>query len=129
MTEKIGTVERTFDAQLSCVRDARRFVRTYARQWSFSTGRLADIELAASELATNAIVHGSGGTFSVSMKSEDDGFVLTVESSGAHTLPQIKRPMPGDRSGRGLLIVSQLGDEFSALGTRAGITMCCTFRQ
>lgn len=119
--------ERTFAARLTSIALARNFVRLFALHWPFSGPRLSDIELATSELATNAIVHGCGESFTIELEGSRNGFVVRVISIGALTLPQIRRPSSFERTGRGLLIVSQVGDNLSAIGDRLGVTMSCQF--
>jgi hypothetical protein len=119
--------ERMFPSTLISISEVRNFVRMFASKWSFSTPRLSDIELASSELATNAIVHGCGETFKVELVGTFNGFVLRVFSIGALTLPQIRHPSAFERTGRGLLIVSQVGENLSAVGDRLGVTMSCEF--
>ena len=119
--------ERTFPATVIAISQARNFVGTFASQWAFSAPRLADIQLATSELATNAVVHGRGPTFRVGLVGSVSGLQLEVESTGTATVPQIRRPMQHERTGRGLLIVSRLADRLTVHSTEVGVTLSCDF--
>jgi anti-sigma regulatory factor (Ser/Thr protein kinase) len=91
--------------------EPRRAVVAEASQAGFRADRIADLELAVSELATNSVVHGGGrGEFAV--WREDDRLVLDVRDRGRLTDPLAGRrpPAPAMPGGRGLLMVGLLAD-------------------
>lgn len=106
--------EKYFDPKLESVRSARRFVATVLQPWEFA-GLADDICLCVSELASNALVHGTspGHGFLVRLAIED-GFVrLEVHDSRSRLDDrqlQVRHPAPSSASGRGLLIVDALAD-------------------
>jgi anti-sigma regulatory factor (Ser/Thr protein kinase) len=91
--------------------EPRRAAVAEASRAGFSADRIADLELAVSELATNSVVHGGGrGEFGV--WREDDWLVLEVRDRGRLTDPLAGRrpPAPTVPGGRGLLMVNLLAD-------------------
>jgi anti-sigma regulatory factor (Ser/Thr protein kinase) len=66
--------------------------------------------LLVSELTTN-VVHHTDTSFS--LRADVTSFALRVEvADGSVEPPVVKRPTPGEIGGRGLLLVSQLADQW-----------------
>lgn len=120
-----GAVEAAFSAPLPAPAGAalrgpfgpgdvpavRRTVATWARSCGLPAERVEALALAASELATNAVVHGSGsGT--LSMWEEPGAVVLELHDDGrlADPLTGRLRPPAGQEGGAGLYLVNQLAD-------------------
>jgi anti-sigma regulatory factor (Ser/Thr protein kinase) len=90
-------------------------VRSYVRS---CLSDLPDVQddavLAASELATNAVEHGSGVSFLVEIETTSDAVDLSVESQlkGPWSASIPAAPLEGEvpRGGRGLRIVAALAD-------------------
>lgn len=110
---------------------ARRFVREHAAG-VIEGDRIMDVELAASELVTNAIEHametGEQPQVEVSVDVTDTVFHLAV-SAPASQLPQLAR---GDipvtaRQGRGLFIVSRLCDSVAVSADQGVVSVSCRF--
>jgi anti-sigma regulatory factor (Ser/Thr protein kinase) len=89
----------------------RAFARDRARAAGLGAPRQADVEVAVNELTTNSVRHG-GGAGAVRIWSELAVLVCEVSDAGWITDPLVgrRRPMPSQRSGRGLWIVNQLCD-------------------
>jgi anti-sigma regulatory factor (Ser/Thr protein kinase) len=82
---------------------AREFVRGHLERHGLPD--LVDpVQLAASELATNAMVHART-TFTVGL-SRTDGTVLLVVADRCPRRPVLVAPVPTDAGGRGLTIVA-----------------------
>ncbi|QIK08178.1 ATP-binding protein [Streptomyces sp. ID38640] len=106
------TTERFFVPAPDSVRRARGFaVRTLA-DWGLEE-RADDVRLCVSELATNAVEHGTGCChgFSVTMTAEDDAVRVEVHHHG-HRRPRLRHPTDDEVSGRGLRIVDMLSDDW-----------------
>jgi anti-sigma regulatory factor (Ser/Thr protein kinase) len=95
-----------------CISSARRFVRDIAVDW-YTTEEVPDIaELLASEIVTNALVHGAvdfptSSTLRVAVGR--DGPVMTVDVyDSCITVPELRRVDSLETSGRGLAIVETL---------------------
>jgi anti-sigma regulatory factor (Ser/Thr protein kinase) len=105
MTEPL---RRTFAASPAAVREARAFVRDALAGRAEPT-IASDLELALSELASNAVRH-AGTPFDVVIAT--DGFVR-VEVEDASPSITIRHPPPEDAAdGRGLQIVGELCDRW-----------------
>jgi anti-sigma regulatory factor (Ser/Thr protein kinase) len=103
---------------------ARRFVAEHATRAGLPPERVADLAVAVSELATNAIEHG-GGTGELALWIETDQLVCQLTDSGHLSEPLAGRiPVPADAptGGRGLLLVNQLCDLVRVHTTPTGTT-------
>ena len=89
---------------------ARRYVASQAATWP--AGLLDLVELLASEVVTNAVIHGRGP---VELLLNDDGSRLKVDVGDGKPgpLPWMPgQPADGHERGRGLLIVDYLADRW-----------------
>lgn len=86
-----------------------------------STARVADLVLAANELATNSVVHG-GGSGSVRVWSETGAVVCEICDNGSIEDPLAGRRRPSAESigGRGLWIANQLCELVQVRTLRSG---------
>ncbi len=101
---------RSFAADPLSLAPARRFVQ---RELAGCDPELvADAVMAASELATNAVVHARTD-FSVTVECTPDCLRVTVSDAGPG-LPELRPTGPLAETGRGLLLVN-------ALATRWGV--------
>ncbi|MGW6145578.1 ATP-binding protein [Streptomyces sp. NPDC055140] len=107
MTE---TTQRFFKAQPESIGQARRFATDALTEWDLP-GRADDIRLCVSELATNALVHGTVADhgFLVKLDADDDVVRLEVHDSRSQH-PAVRQAADTDLSGRGLTLVSVLAD-------------------
>jgi anti-sigma regulatory factor (Ser/Thr protein kinase) len=102
----------------------RRTVRHWAASCGLSAERAESLELAATELSTNSILHGGGGG-SIAMWTEDGAAVLEFTDAGYVPEPLTGRLLPdtGGLSGRGLYLVNQLCDLVQLRSSPAGTTV------
>ncbi|MDI6519890.1 ATP-binding protein [Streptomyces coelicoflavus] len=106
----IETVQHFFEARPESVGQARQFVSTVLSGWG-CVERRDDIRLCVSELATNALVHGTVADrgFLVRLNAEDDVVRLEVHDS-LRRRPELRQTVDTDLSGRGLVLVAALAD-------------------
>ncbi|MFD5748091.1 ATP-binding protein [Streptomyces sp. NPDC127033] len=106
----IESVQRYFEAHPESVRQAGEFASTTLAGWDIAE-RVDDIHLCVSELATNALVHGtvSDHGFLVRLDAEDDVVRLEVHDSRRRR-PGTRQAADTDVSGRGLVLVAALAD-------------------
>ncbi|MDX3530010.1 ATP-binding protein [Streptomyces sp. ID05-39B] len=99
-----------FPRRRTTPRTARNFVAATLTEWG-ETNRLDDIRLCASELVTNAVLHGApvGRLVLVRVESLDEQLRIEVHDSGENT-PTQRVPEESAVDGRGLLIVSTTAD-------------------
>jgi len=127
--------ERRFSGQTSSIRAARLFVRQAAAEVldlaGPESGLPGDLELAVSELVTNAIEHGLEEPVTVIVAATAGNVVVSVRSvrtpSGIADPSTWASPVPAVRTGRGLAIVRSISDEVSVDADEATVTVHCTF--
>ncbi|GHJ36901.1 ATP-binding protein [Streptomyces sp. TS71-3] len=102
---------------------ARSFVAETLTRWGH-TGRLDDIRLCTSELATNAVLHGApaGRLVLVRVLLHDALLRIDVQDSGDGTPNKQRVPDTADH-GRGLLLVSAIADDWG-VAARQGPGKC-----
>ncbi len=106
-----STQQRFFVARPVSVGQAREFVDRVLAEWG-RRGRVGDVRVCVSELATNALVHGAAsGGFLVRVGLDGDVVRLEVHDSGGG-LPVVRAPVDTDATGRGLLLVAAFSDEW-----------------
>ena len=116
-----------FPTIVSSLRGVRSFVRALAEPEFSDVTRLSDIELATSEIATNAIEHGTGAELFVSARSSQQQFVVEITSFGGSLEWQPGRPVHDQVSGRGLLIASTLADSMEIVNNPGTVVVKCCF--
>lgn len=91
---------------------ARAFVREVAA--GFPAELVADAELLVSELATNAVLHGSvyGGMFAVVVRPSAGWVYVAVIDCGGRTVPRVVEAGAGAVSCRGLAMVAALASDW-----------------
>lgn len=121
----------TFAGDTSSIREARIFVREQVATTSIGSGRSGDMELAVSELVTNAIEHAHDEAITVSVDASASSVSVSVSSSYAGSdlddPSTWAGPHPKVRSGRGLAIVRAVSDDVMVSSDRDVLTVTCTF--
>ncbi|MFE5540762.1 MULTISPECIES: ATP-binding protein [Streptomyces] len=117
--------ELAFTAVPESVAEARAFTARTLEGWRL-TGRADDIGLCVSELASNAVKHGSpgeGGAFRVRIDADETHVHLEVEDDDPSATPRMGAARDEDTGGRGMMIVASLatawGFESCAYGGKA----------
>lgn len=106
MTAMITGVEVTYPADPITVRDARQF--TAARLADHPA--LDDVLLLVSELAGNAVRHGGGGTYTITIAAEETGVRVAVTNLTAGGVP--RQRAADETGGRGLPLVDALASSW-----------------
>lgn len=121
----------TFAGDTSSIREARIFVREQVAATSIGSGRSGDMELAVSELVTNAIEHAHDEAITVSVDASASSVSVSVSSSYAGSdlddPSTWAGPHPKARSGRGLAIVRAVSDDVLVSSDHDVLTVTCTF--
>lgn len=120
-----GEVPRCSDAALSsihlpvpaAVSSARHFVRDALTAWDLPA-LIGDVTLVTSELATNAITHGSS-PFRTSL-TRADGVVRVAVEDRSRAWPERHHARPSDQDGRGMAIVATLSQRSGCESTAGG---------
>jgi signal transduction histidine kinase/DNA-binding response OmpR family regulator/serine phosphatase RsbU (regulator of sigma subunit)/anti-sigma regulatory factor (Ser/Thr protein kinase) len=103
---------------------ARRLVESNLQSWGVHPDVTHDVVLMASELVTNAMMHGRS-PIDLLLRSNGTQIVLEVQDRGAYR-PRRKRPNDDDERGRGLNIVAQLADQWGSRSTANGKSVWAT---
>jgi anti-sigma regulatory factor (Ser/Thr protein kinase) len=123
--------QRQFPPLTSSIAETRRFVRECVEPFVSDSERLGDIELATSELVTNAVEHGEQRPLTVGVDVSETEVVVSVTSSrstAAMGEPSTwAGPLPAMRTGRGLAIVRTVSDEVSVEADDETLTVHCAF--
>jgi anti-sigma regulatory factor (Ser/Thr protein kinase) len=109
-----SSVHLPVPAAVGCVRG---FVRGALTEWGLDH-LVSDAVLITSELATNAVTHGSS-PFRTSLVRGDGVVRVSVEDRSS-TWPQLHHAMPGDQDGRGMAIVATLSRRTGCSSTAGG---------
>ncbi|MEW2140740.1 SpoIIE family protein phosphatase [Streptomyces sp. NPDC005409] len=104
---------------------ARHLIRAAADAWGASD-RADEIELAADELMTNALVHTESGG-DVSLRLTGQGRIRIEVEDGSSALPRRREAGDWAVSGRGLLLVERLADEWGVEARGGGKCVWCEF--
>jgi anti-sigma regulatory factor (Ser/Thr protein kinase) len=109
---------RTFPGRPASVRSARHFA--VDALGSVSQAAVEAVAIAVSELATNCVLHARTD-FTVEVARSGDRVRITVADAGSGT-PAVRTPSSSEASGRGLLLVRELSDEWGidTAGDRPG---------
>jgi serine/threonine-protein kinase RsbW len=92
--------------------DLRRTIREFLDRHAAAPDLIADVELAASELATNVIRHTASDSIGLSIARADRGWRLDVaDAERVPSLDGLALPPPSQPTGRGLLVVAAVMDE------------------
>ncbi|MEN3272684.1 MAG: hypothetical protein V7636_1445 [Actinomycetota bacterium] len=106
MENPVARQTRCFPAAPASVADARHDVEAWLRRLGADEDAVEIAMLLTSELAGNAVLHGSG-EIEVTLLTSVDTLRVEVKDSSA-TLPRVRQPELYDASGRGLHIVDAL---------------------
>ena len=98
--------------------DVRQQARAAMRSWMLLDEVVDTATLVASELATNALVHGRG-RIELRLRLTRDRLVLESVDSGHH-MPRRRRAGDDDEGGRGLHLVASLADRWGFRATDDG---------
>ncbi len=132
--ERVGTVVRTFRATPTSGRAIRAFVREALHVADVSDEVAADVELVVSELATNAIEHGTGDELTVEVDVARPQWLQVSITCVSEAAPALRAwrtwaiAPPDARSGRGLGIVRRLMDDVHVESRDGRMTVRCRRR-
>jgi anti-sigma regulatory factor (Ser/Thr protein kinase) len=111
-------------SEADSVRQARRFVSDRLDEWAVDGALAADAVLVASELVTNAVIHGKPP---IQLRLHTAAGELTVEvDDGERALPHRLTVGAGAVHGRGLSIVAGLSTRWAARPNDDGKTVWST---
>ncbi|MFJ5775606.1 SpoIIE family protein phosphatase [Streptomyces sp. NPDC093094] len=108
------------------LREARRMIRTAVRSWGVLDSA-DEIELVADEMITNALMHTEGAAI-VTLRALAGGRRLRVEvEDSSSALPRRREAGESGVSGRGLLLVDLLADDWGVEARGGGKCVWCEF--
>jgi anti-sigma regulatory factor (Ser/Thr protein kinase) len=114
----------SFEFSVADLGEVRRRVAAGAEEVGMDPDGVADIVIAASELAANSVMHG-GGSGALRLWREDGRLLVEVEDRGWIEDPLVGRIRPGisQVGGRGLWLVNKLCDLVQIRSGEAGTTV------
>jgi signal transduction histidine kinase/DNA-binding response OmpR family regulator/serine phosphatase RsbU (regulator of sigma subunit) len=112
-------------ADRRAVSGVRRELADRLSDWGVDEQLRDDVVLVASEVITNAVIHGRP-PLTVHLRSDDGGVVLEVVDHASH-LPRLMRPDADDEHGRGLQLVSLLGSRWGVRPAGTGKVVWVSF--
>ena len=95
--------------QPASVREARSFARTALETWNLAA-LTEPVELCVSELVTNAVAHGAGNVFGLSLTFTDQ-LIIDVFDKG-YSGPRVVSASELDEGGRGMWLVEHCATEW-----------------
>lgn len=113
----MSRLEVTLPGRASSVPPARRFVERTLEEWGLA-GATWTAALLVTELAANAALH-AGTDFTVAVERTGDAVRLEVHD-GSPVVPRQRRHSSEATTGRGLLLVADLADEWGVEQSGAG---------
>lgn len=110
------------------LRSARHMVRAAVESWG-ARYRTDEIELAADELITNALVHTDGGAIvTVRVPAGGERRLRVEVEDRSSALPRRREVSVSGVSGRGLMLVERLSDAWGVESRGTGKCVWCEFR-
>ncbi|MGW7355541.1 SpoIIE family protein phosphatase [Streptomyces sp. NPDC054802] len=110
------------------LRSARHMVRAAVESWGVRH-RADEIELAADELITNALVHTDGGAIvTVRVPAGGERRLRVEVEDRSSALPRRREVSVSGISGRGLMLVERLSDAWGVESRGTGKSVWCEFR-
>ncbi|MFI7415346.1 ATP-binding protein [Streptomyces sp. NPDC049627] len=103
-------------------RRLRRIARASLSHWG-RADLIETVDLLLTELATNALRHGSGLDVGVRISMQDDHLKIEV-NDGSSALPELRNAEHDDEGGRGLFLVDALAKDWGV--SLDGTTTWCT---
>ncbi|MFE2427460.1 ATP-binding protein [Streptomyces sp. NPDC059373] len=124
----LGSEEGGFGDSQAAVCEARLFAMEILARWGIAD-RAEDLRLCVSELSTNALVHATppAGGFTLRVLAWARLLRVEVEDQGTG-MPVRRAARLEDVSGRGLLLVEALSDDWGVVEGEYGKTVWCEFR-
>lgn len=129
MRGETPTSVTTYEQEFPGTPEAVARVREWAAGLVSHTGREAEIVLAISEMAANAVLHSMsgapGGTFVARITIVGSTVTLVLIDQGPLLIPRPRRPV--EESGRGLPLVAEVSSAFARHGNKAIAVFECFF--
>lgn len=107
------------EARRGSIPKARHWVVDAIGRLDVSPGTVATIELLTSEVVTNAVRHGSGGTITVEVDARRGACRVSVTDTG-HDLPVVRSTGPQVPGGHGMRLVERLAATWGVAPVRGG---------
>ena len=107
-----------FRAVAASLPAARRWLRNRLRSADLTAADVERLELMTSEAATNAVQHGAGDHFTITVDVGDS--VTVAVHDNAPGRPALRRAGSWDTGGRGLMLIDTLADAWGVASREHG---------
>jgi anti-sigma regulatory factor (Ser/Thr protein kinase) len=123
----VAAIEVHVPAQTDELSGLRRIVREYIESAGGDRSTADDLELVASELATNVIEHTVSPTITLTIERTSDAWMIEVSDvDHPFALADVAvLPAASERAGRGLFVVRSLVDDLQVVETPTSRALRC----
>jgi len=102
-----------FERDAATVPLARATTRTFFSDRA-GPNRVAELELIASELVTNSLLHAGDGTVAMHLCAGNELLIEVTDANRGDSVPRVKQPAKGEVGGLGLMVVAALSEAWGS---------------
>ena len=106
-------LEVEFERDAASVPLARATTRTFFSDRA-QPHRVASLELIASELVTNSLLHARNGTVGLHLSAGSELLIEVTDGTRGDSIPRVKQPVRGEIGGLGLQVVAALSEAWGS---------------
>ncbi|NEA50484.1 ATP-binding protein [Streptomyces sp. SID10815] len=109
--------QMTFEPDPKRVEHARRVTGAHLKRFGVDPDAIETVRLLASEIVTNAVIHGKGESVTFTLIFHPHGEVRIEVDDHSPGSPVVRDPGPDEEGGRGLRLVDFLSRDWGRTGT------------
>lgn len=113
LTQPKLELEAQFERDAASVPLARATTRTFFSD-RVQPHRLASLELIASELVTNSLLHARNGPVGLHLTAGEELLIEVIDGNRGDSMPRVKQPVRGEIGGLGLQVVAALSEAWGS---------------
>ena len=113
LTQPQLELDAQFERDAASVPLARATTRTFFSDRA-GPGRVAELELIASELVTNSLLHARNGPVGLRLCAGHELLIEVTDGTRGESVPRAKQPVKGEIGGMGLMVVAALSEAWGS---------------